>query len=176
MPKLFKRGLFLFILVVLPVTVIMFLQLFGENKFDLPVYFESEAPEVSGCTYMLPHKPTFPGEMPTSELGMVIAFLDSTELTPELERLGKLLNEDNVFSLKVYNRKPLDGTEQLTQETFNYTLNCEMAFSYFDEEEVVIPVFYVDELGRIRGFYRGEDKKEVDRLITELEIIERYHE
>jgi len=29
----------------------------------------------------------------------------------------------------------------------------------------------VDHLGRIRGYYRGDDRDEVDRLIVEMKII-----
>ena len=177
MGKSRKRVVFFFILVVLPVTVILFLQIFGENRFDLPEYFVEEVPEIDGCELSIPHRVNLVEfkNVKQGSLATVVAFPGTSQYEPELERISELLASSGVIELIVFTTKESPGIV-VPKETFEELLECQFLYRELSEIETELPIFLIDKRGVIRGHYAGDDKIEIDRLITEVEIVKRYHE
>ena len=153
-----KQVLLLFLALLLPVCIFLFLKGFGENQFNVPPLFTDQLPTgASTC----PDTPSLPYHIPDSSLtalGLVqdsIAFIHFTtgQALPGLPRVKDVYGS---FPLKFLSA---DAHRERA------TMQC----IYFLQEPFDAVV--VDKKGRIRGQYDMKDRDEVDRLITELAII-----
>jgi len=178
----------------IPVAVFLFLKIFGENKYDVPVYF---AQGIEGCSNTSqPHIVNMALLHFSQKNHSIIARMDSlpddtnrafiTELVriqdafygrvePQFILLTNSLSQETLAILKDFCKSNgLDpeftmfqspGTTQMAD-----FMECELGLGKPDGGEAADMVL-VDEEGKIRGYYPRNDKEETDRLILELKIL-----
>lgn len=187
-----KKGIFLFLLIILPIVIFLFLKGFGRNEFTIPIYYEQGLGDSLSTPCLDRAKSQYYVNSPFTEEGKIklIHFerIDGP-LTlfrlEELERVQDVFGEDsevelitsvNEKSMKVQevndykNRiQFFDGfwkRQQLDSLAWADLKFCDMAMSDLDNRVVL-----VDKQNRIRGYYNIAERDETDRLILELRIL-----
>jgi protein SCO1/2 len=171
------KWLFLFLLIALPVSVYVFLQAFGDNKFTIPIYYEKGITDiVTGCDQTLGQHivPAFVenDSISTQYLnGIVIYNIGDVDKAQELEKSNNLLmlNEKlDVWKHVVYEDLTNNKDELVKFANCGLILrHIEVVHDYIKNDTLVL----VDNQGRIRGYYGVLDRVEVDRLITEVNVL-----
>lgn len=194
------KWLFLFLTVGLPVVTYVFLQGFGENRFDIPVFYEKEGiPQLSDC-----NSKTYPYYVGLNETALVSCMSPSSEIVANvLVIVDSLTENDQIFvnnleSLvaRVDNHAEYNlvtfAADSLKNEIlgdFGAENNC-IAFGRKEEvrdvarcllflgdssdsTEYVLnrDIVLLDKEYRIRGYYNALLIEDVDRLVTELKIL-----
>lgn len=151
-----KKPLILFLALLFPVCIFVFLKFFGKNQFDVAPLFETEFPEdMHDCTdsLELPYKiaKRFHSQfsLPTQELTLVYT-LDATE---EIS--------------KVLNKVKREFGERVNHQQIVLSSDIRCALLLKDELDMVL----IDKSGSIRGQYKSTDRDEVDRMMMELSIL-----
>lgn len=159
-----KKLLYLFLALLLPGLVFVFLKYQGSNRFDIPVYYEKGVEEVRGSCAPLPAGPYHVDDSVWSHLNggkqkaNVIIFPSPTLDVQNIARaIGEEIGEDASFT---------DGarlsSDSLTTERWS---NC--TFLMTSPRQTVL----LDDQGRIRGYYDLHFRDEADRLRVELKIL-----
>lgn len=187
MNKLIK-GLLLFTALILPVLVFVFLKMFGENQFDIPVFNHTDiSPEVNCDGFTTPH---VVGEfkikdvvLSNSQIANIYHIFDAA--TNELEMRGLMKVKDRLESKyaiihsiglsdstnsigKLSNKYQIDGLWKMYsvgEQSLRDFVNCELMIT--GDESLVL----IDNEGKIRGYYNGSEGEETDRLILESKIL-----
>ncbi len=157
-----KKIIFLFLALLLPASVFVFLKIFGRNEFQVPVmYQEGEmiAPPICAFSYAVPY--TIPDSL-FSILGLnrndsLFVFYFDRSLNIALHRVSVEFDGAPVFvvnptSLHVY--------------TYGRLLRDCILLMGGDSSLAL-----VDHRRRIRGYYNASNRDELDRLIVEMKII-----
>lgn len=157
-----RKALYLFLALILPGLVFLFLKYFGKNEFAVEPLFVKEAPApVAGCgTITLPYslsdsviKPLF---RERDSLSLILfGALTSNTMESQWKRVQQELIETPVQFLHYADTSV--ATQTLSQCTF-------LLREPFD-------AVLVDRRGVIRGQYNLADREDADRLITEVIII-----
>lgn len=154
-----KKIIFLFLALLLPSCIFIFLKMFGDNQFDVAVLFADSIPEeiTAGCNraYSLPY------HIPDSTIenlqfgtdSLVFVSFGDTENQPALERATERYKNDPV-SWRTY-----DGENDAIIRKCIFIM------------EEPFDVALVDRKGAIRGQYDFSKRDEVDRFITEIAIL-----
>jgi protein SCO1/2 len=200
MPSKPFQALLLLILLAMPVFFYLFLQKFGENEYKIPVYYQQGTNPLPGCNESAkPHiiSPYFL-EDPCREWNCsfiknklaVFSFSKAGCSTKALNEVARVCNvyrdqplfhsvtlavdgsitkdlvnqqselyslPANVWSWWIYD----SSVETLVKCGFNLDLDCSL----------VSQVILVDQEKQIRGYYNADDPEEMDRLVTEFEIL-----
>ena len=157
-----KKILFLFLALMLPVCIFLFLKIFGKNRFDVPLLFQEKDdtfPTACGIDYQAPYM------LPDSVLNMfrrnaetplyIISFAaDSTNLA----RVKNEIGEEELTIIQATSL-PVDSSQ------FDFFRRCVMLLK--SPADIVL----VDDEKRIRGFYTASSRDELDRLLVELNIL-----
>lgn len=156
-----KKLIFLFLALLFPITIFIFLKEFGDNEFSVPVYHEEGAvvpPTDCNFSYEAPYRVA---DTVMADLGMnaadslcVVYFGDALETA--MNRVTTEFRGKPVRSVAV-SRVP--GMDE------GFLKRC--VFLMEEKTSIVL----VDQHLRIRGYYNGSDRDEVDRLIVEMKII-----
>ena len=195
-----KKGfklIILFITIALPVAIFLFLKHYGENRFDIPIYYQEEnAVMDADCgiisfPYIVPRFETFTPDsliLPKIELADINLF----SILPNEKAIRKTLNQIDrltatfsqsqvkFFLLKICDIKlpSLEKYENILdhQGIFNFVKCGLLVQAYFDitNEKKYFAAGYavlVDRDRRIRGYYEISDREEVDRIISEIDIL-----
>ena len=161
-----KNAFFLFLALLLPVAVFLFLKVFGRNEFKVPVrHGEADLTVPAQCNF----------EYPTPYI-----------IADSLMRNIRMNNNDSVFVLYAdpsdetsmnrvrteFEGDPLHvvSTDSLAN-TIDPTLLRECILLMKGDSSVAL----VDHRNRIRGYYIGSDRDEAHRLIVEIKIILRQY-
>ena len=152
-----KQILLLFLALLLPACVFIFLKGFGENEFSVPALFKDELPMVlPECNV----QPTLPYHIPDSTLSDLDLKADSLALVffggGSEQGLARVKEEYSNLPLKMF---------MLDKDKHAKEMKC----IYFLQEP--FNVVLVDRSGSLRGQYNSNDRDEVDRLLMELAII-----
>lgn len=163
MQKYIKAGMLTLVLA-LPAFIVLFLHSFGENHFELPYY----VPAVDSTGKVIfDGKDTvfYQVRLKNQDSIRAVAFFDPSGnviLNQHFSRVQKLLNNEISLELVKGDSATLVDTYKLsnlknakTKQTIPYN------------EQFVL----IDKQGYIRGFYDGKDEKEVERLITEINVL-----
>ncbi|HEX6333660.1 MAG TPA: hypothetical protein VFZ78_05510 [Flavisolibacter sp.] len=157
-----KKVIILFLALLFPVAIFIFLKMFGKNEFQVPPLYQEgsmSTPQNCEVTYSVPY---VVADSLFSALGMnrndsLYVFYFDKALDGPLHRIsvefdGEPVKLVNPQSLRVnpYNR---------------YLEECVLLMR--GDTSVAL----VDNKNRIRGYYNGEARDEVDRLILEMKII-----
>jgi hypothetical protein len=159
-----KKGVFLFVALLLPGVIFVFLKMFGKNEFAVEPLFQKEKPEVvKGCgDVTLPYRVNadiVKELLPEHDSLVLIRFLkDSTHSSRATTELGQLKTElanDPVGFVSI----------GAGDERFFDAYACR--FLMREPLDAVL----VDRRGKIRGQYDLADRDEADRLRTEVTIL-----
>lgn len=176
MNKILKAGILLITLAI-PAFVFIFLHGFGDNKFEVPLYYEEGVDTAFvSCTLEVPHRVL---KSNLKDKITVVSF--NKEQLNELNRLCVDYESYAEFqSILFYdsskqqlgNRSARLKNDQLKFSAvgdFSALLSC---LFIIDESELKeFPLVMVDQDQRIRGYYYTSDTEEFERLIHELNII-----
>lgn len=150
-----RKIVLLFLALILPGLIYVFLKTFGSNKFDVPILYQSgEIEIVPGCRpvstpYFAPTA-YFEGLIDQLHDSLFLIYITKGEEGSRLKRIEIDASEYNVPLLTV---------------PFSPQVKCD--FLLFENWNMVL----LDVQGRIRGQYDSYDREELDRLYTELDII-----
>ena len=171
-----KKILYLFLALALPGLIFVFLKFFGKNEFEVQTYYQHGLPPDSICNM----KSTLPYSVPDSVLQKIGAQIRKTErivaVYPfilddlrELNRIATKYKADSVETIIVSGMPNLPKSElpviHLNYDSFGWIVTC--AFRVSEPWSVVL----LDDENRIRGYYDGSRRDEMDRLDLELSII-----
>jgi hypothetical protein len=155
-----KKALFLFLGLLLPILVFVFLKLFGRNEFEVPLLYE-QGVEVkpAGCTlnYGAPYivSDTIIHELTYSLKPLIVVNFASASV--KLNNLMEAFNKDVAL---------IEGDKMnWSAERYNFIKSCALLTQ--SPSNIVL----IDSRHRIRGHYDGTDRDELDRLEAEMKII-----
>jgi hypothetical protein len=151
-----KKALFLFLALLLPVGIFIFLRSFGKNEFDVPAFYQDKAPIVAECglSYKAPY--VLPDSVMTQLAGEGKNELYLIHLSGDLSSRIKQEIKDKEVTF-------VEGT--LFQKNIEQFKKCILLVPA--QEDLIV----VDSLGKIRGYYSSLDREEVDRLLLETKIL-----
>jgi len=153
-----KKIIFLFLGLLMPVLVFVFLRQCGKNQFDVPLLHDQtvEAPGVCNYNYPIPY--SLPDSIQsklynnTHPLTLLNFFGEQMKLT----QISQEFNE-----LQIVEERTID----LTADELERIKTCFLLVK--DTNMIVL----VDQDRRIRGYYDGNDLDELDRLEAEVKIL-----
>lgn len=158
-----------------PITVIVFLHLFGNNRFDVPVYFENgnferdTVCDISPTQHVIPifsKKIEYQGH-----LTVVVFPGNTTNMSGEMITAYFRLCERNDNIVQSVIVTPEELAEKICDENilikYKEAENLRKCSFMASKDEFVL----LDGKGRIRGYYYAIDTEETDRLLTEIEIL-----
>lgn len=178
MSKLIKI-LFLIAALVIPSMVYIFLRQFGDNKFEIPVYY-AEGVSLKGCDFSL-DKQHF------------VEFEDYALEGAQLFYFPQWVNDDEFYrQCSRIRDKQKHVVFTAIADSSNYTVfgnllmvmdeghlyeiaNCSLILG---QENVISEPIYnqlvlVDSKKRIRGYFNGNDLEDMDRLDVEIDILKK---
>jgi hypothetical protein len=151
----YKKVIVLFLSLLFPVCIFLFLKLFGKNEFNVPpLYTDVYRENLEGCGMPV----VLPYRIPDSVRNVLS--LSKERLTLFYFGSGEEKNLDNVTE---ENKSKFDF-KQLS-DTLRQLKNC--IFFLEDSKDLAL----VDGDGTIRGQYDAGDRDEIDRLRLELSIL-----
>ncbi|MCV9387658.1 hypothetical protein [Reichenbachiella ulvae] len=173
-----------------PAAVYLFLQGFGENKFEIPVFYKDGLDTLTSCgqvMYPSAYKVEYPSELGMLTKGKVTLFDYGVLTHPDrrsgqnniLSFLSKYKQEERIQTLALYAQDSLSRSfqgypnlryVQVEEALLTTFAECQL-FANPDAESNVYPLVLVDELSRIRGYFDPMDLEEIDRLNTEVYIL-----
>lgn len=151
-----KKIVYLFLALLLPGLIFVFLKYFGKNEFDIPVYYTEGIKDVSGdCKlksegqYYVPDSVLIKMNWRTG----VMLILQATD--KERTELNQLISNSNFENLQL----------NYLNEGDSKIKNCILLMK--DPWNAVL----IDEQKRIRGYYKLGHRDDMDRLEVELKIL-----
>lgn len=186
------KAIFLFLLLLLPVLIYMFLQGFGKNQFAIPVYFERGLTgQHDGCLQTNPETPyTLDDQLIDTLLGnsyqnnVIVYEIGNQNSGPLKNNLYTFLEKykDKSFVKLVSLRSENDTSVSFSsyQSWLRYNLpdsnlltfgRCILQLKMNSHLMADSGLVLVDQKRRIRGYYDPLKLKEIDRLNTELYIL-----
>jgi len=164
----YLKGIFLTATLLIPVVIFLFLKFFGENKFDIPIYYQEGVPHAfnaceftNGIQYQI-SDPSVTGPR-------AYVFIEDNKGFNQVKNIEQRINQsvDNL-DIKIYtsdsSKMVNDKAQFLPDNEFLSKLRCVFASDTLDQ------FILVDSKKRIRGYYRF-DREEVDRFIVESKIL-----
>ncbi len=156
-----KKSIFLFLALILPVLIFVFLKFFGKNEFAVkPLFTESNTEIPEGCLPI-----TFPYHIQDSVLRQLGFKNDSLVVV----LFGEPNEEAKIQINRIMDEISNDGIRMvrfsISSEKVLQRKKC--VFLLTEPFDLVL----VDRSGLIRGQYTSADREEVDRLLTEITII-----
>jgi hypothetical protein len=150
-----RKVIYLFLALMLPGLIFVFLKYFGKNEFDIPVYYENGIAEVpEGCKYS-PGPYIVPDSVLTKWNWKGSSLLVALVEEGERKVIKQLITDAKVENLQVVD---LDKTD-------NKIKTCVLLVK--DPWDVVL----IDNHKRIRGYYKTGHRDDMDRLEVELKIL-----
>lgn len=155
-----KKPILLFLALLFPACVFVFLKIFGKNEFSVPpLYSETypDAMEECGITVTLPYyiSENLKSSFFTAEDSLVLIHFGElkTDSKKQLERVS------NEFE---------KGVKLQTIHASESALNMRKCVFFLEDQYDLV---LLDRAGLIRGQYISNDREEMDRLLTELAIL-----
>jgi hypothetical protein len=155
-----KQLILLFIALLLPACIFIFLKMFGRNEFDVTPLFIAEAPSLPAhcapvkAPYTLSE--TIRQQLPFGQSDLVLVAFDThrPESKSQLQRVQENYGERVHFQ-----------TIRSEEEYYQQWREC--IFLLQEPFDLVL----VDRKGYIRGQYVSHNRDQVDRLLTEVAIL-----
>lgn len=157
-----RKIIYLFLALLLPIGVFLFLRAFGKNEFNIPVYYETEMPEYpTSCqfTYNVPY--TIPDSILQAvgwKEGVPVALLiadTSSEVMKNMKYLDEQFKSSDFQRIYPY------------QDNVRWDAWCTCFFFLKKPWSVVL----IDSERKIRGYYAPNSREEMDRLTVEMKIL-----
>ena len=157
-----KKVIFLILALLFPATIFVFLKLFGRNEFQVPVLHENSVPDVNA-------KCNFSYNIPYRIADSVVSSLDPNRNDSVYvvnfdrrfdEALSRISVEFKNDPVAVFTSSDMEkGPEAPVLRECVFLMQADTSIAVFDNRK------------RIRGYYDGGDRDEVDRMIVEIKII-----
>ena len=187
-----KKLLILAVTLSFPVILYLFLRSFGQNTYDLPIFFEKLGENCEQKIYGLNEGDTIQLTRLLTHDFNVLVFpsdkRDNLALKNELSRIvqnfeGSIDLGMKTISHTAYQLNIPDYTVHelvVYEELFDQLVNCELKLpnasfqgvhpteEVWETNETLV---LIDKEGNIRGYYNGFETKEVDRLILEINVL-----
>ncbi|MEQ9424754.1 MAG: hypothetical protein RJQ09_10075 [Cyclobacteriaceae bacterium] len=181
-----RKYLILTVAFVVPVLIYLFLKLFGQNYYALPVYYQDETVrlEKEGCAILrAPHTVAFIDE--ASFATVIVPLPDGCEnCTDSWNELRRIQQRHDEVAFNFITDKPMDCPDALSNCSSNYLssvdlvnrMRCDLVMDIpmrisLDSAKKLNRWVLVDSYRKIRGYYEPNDREEIDRLILELTIL-----
>lgn len=154
----YRKVIFLFLALMLPVCIFLFLKIFGKNQFSVPPLFIEVLPEnmdECGVAVALPYR-------------VPERIRDSLSLPKEkmsLVHFGRLKSNDDTNLERVKDDHKSKFSLIAVPDSLSRLKRC--VFFLTGDNDLVL----VDNEGTIRGQYKSSDRDEIDRLRMELSIL-----
>jgi len=191
------KWLFLFFILGFPVSIYLFLQGFGDNQFDVEVFYKTGINQpIGGCQktteqFRVPNYNQYDSSFDDSIEGVVVYDLGTPNCDSCQFKINNLMSLSDKFrkwsDLKIFsivnsaqtgiypnssaNWKVVTNTQNTLLEFARCGLNIEIPAIKGNRITKNGVVVLVDQQQRIRGYYNVFDRKESDRLGVELEIL-----
>ena len=156
----FKKSILLFLALLFPACVFVFLKFFGKNEFVVqPLYTESYPDGMKECGLSV----TLPYHIHEQVKSSLLFSHDSLILV----HFGELSTNSEKQWARVSNEygKAIKLQQMQISDSVKHLKKC--VFFLKDRYDLVM----VDRTGLIRGQYISDDREEVDRLLMELAIL-----
>ena len=178
MSKLIKI-LFLIAALVIPSMVYIFLRQFGDNKFEIPVYY-ADGISIEGCISSS-HKQHFVQFEDYSLHGAQLFYFPQWVNDDEFYRQCKRIKDKqkNVVFTAIAdstNYAIFGNLLMVSDETHLYEIaNCSLILGQdvAISEPIYNQLVLVDSKKRVRGYFDGNDLEDMDRLDVELDILKK---
>jgi hypothetical protein len=153
-----KKFIYLFLALLLPGLIFVFLRKFGKNEFNIPVYYETGVTDAPAACGQLSNSVSkwqilYYRVIRTANKPILVVTDSSTDVKRNLSRLKSELNDS--FSVVF----PESNTRWASW------LDC--AFLLQKPWTAVL----IDAQGQIRGYYSPASREESDRLLVEIRIL-----
>jgi len=160
-----KKAIYLFLALLLPVCVFLFLRGFGKNEFFVkPLYVDDYPPTLEGCNpygkkpYVLPDSILKKYSNNEDSLTVIFFGMLEGEAANQFRRVQEEMQDQGV------------STVAIKDTVSNSPI---MRCVFFLQHPVDVVLF--DTRGTIRGNYAASDRDEIDRLLTEITIIQKQY-
>lgn len=210
------QGLVLVCILLVPVLIFMFLKSFGNNTYDIPIFFENgvdnpfqECPVADTTQHYIPEfiftnqKGEAVGSKEMKGKVTVVDFFFTScpsicpAMSSELERVNDMFREESNLQILSISIDPTYDTPEILQD-YADKHNARAGkwdFLTGDKKEIyqlakcgfILPTLdgmgvpddfahsdkfvLIDEQGRIRGYYSGTNREDVDLLMLEAKIL-----
>lgn len=158
-----KKIGYLFLALLLPVLIFVFLKFFGKNEFAIPVYYENGVDSVGYDCRGDYSKPYAIDDSVMSAIGarkqVATVVIFGTREGTELGRLKE------IFQPEEFELIQLEGGVNISSSRYARWLSC----SFFLKAPYNVTL--IDESKHIRGYYSIGSREEMDRLILEMQIL-----
>ena len=164
----------------LPALIFIFLKLFGENTFEVPIYHTNGVDQnVEGCSFPSGQYHVDPSQMPEEARLQgkisVVAFVADRKVLNQLDRVDQSFSHKSLQILNICDSTTITelgggssgSLRQLYLNSHKHRQLIRCGFVAENDRQLVL----VDQLSRIRGYYLAEDWEEIDRLILEIKIL-----
>lgn len=156
-----KKILYLFLALLLPALIFVFLKYAGRNEFNIPVYYikgvevpPTDCTQTYGVPYLVPDLPWNFSQHAANVLVFPAEGFD-------VQRLKKRIDDE--FGTGAV--RMVDGAVGMSSDSIQLVKNC--IFLLNDPSHSVL----IDQEDRIRGYYDLRLREEEDRLRVELKIL-----
>lgn len=152
------KPLILFLALLFPGCIFIFLKFFGDNQFDVPPLFADEYPGgFTEChqSVTLPYRVTDSIQKAFFTDAKPLTLVKFGESSAASESQLKRIKDESEINFQL--AKTTDSTERIKK--------C--VFFLKDSLDLVL----IDKDGLIRGQYLSTDREEMDRLLTETSIL-----
>jgi protein SCO1/2 len=172
------KKILLLVTLVVPVLTYLFLRSFGDNRYELPVYYQEEGSVESCVDLLFPHTIDLGQLTPQPAAASVFYFpatVTSNKLYQQLSRIIATLSDVGVYGLISEPAEVTIGTGLLIPSNTDFLeiVNCQLLMGEGSglSEPPKNKLVLVDKFGRIRGYYDGAEFDDMDRLELELKIL-----
>ena len=155
-----KKSILLFLALLFPACIFVFLKFFGKNEFVVPPLYTEGYPDgmkECGVSITLPYHIPEPVKLSLLLSQDSLVLVHFGELTPDSQNQLERVSNEYGKAIKLQHMRASDSTM--------YLKKC--VFFLKDRYDLVL----VDRAGIIRGEYVSHDREEVDRLLMELAIL-----
>ncbi len=160
-----KKLVYLFLALLLPSLVFVFLKYAGSNRFDIPIYYEDglknsprECPSPEPGPYRLPDS-VWQRLDGTITMANVVIF--STEAIDGREVADAIREEIGISKVTFIEEASLSPDSLIRSRWKRCTFSVESPWQ----------TVLFDSSGRIRGYYDLRSREEIDRLRVELKVL-----
>lgn len=153
------KAFLLFLALILPVCIFLFLKIFGRNEFKVEPLFSDKPPLASdGCSAV-----SAPYVLHDSIMTQ-LSFGKDSLLVVVFEAINSAGSQSNRIKEELTNL----SVGFLTLPVSDRHLLWKRCVFFLEESQDLVAV---DAKGRIRGQYSSADRDDIDRMLTELTII-----
>ncbi|MTI19809.1 hypothetical protein E1176_02120 [Fulvivirga sp. RKSG066] len=168
----YLKVIFLSAVLLIPIVIFLFLKTFGENKFDIPIYYEEGKPDHWQDCSADSKNDQYMVKFDEDKLPSAVLFLKQTQSFQSLEVSNITNRLQDAVSGMTYITYTYDSALAEENKQLNYLDSSQfvkqMRCNFVTD--TVNQFVLIDSKKRIRGYFDTE-RDEIDRLIVEMKIL-----